>query len=128
MATAAKKLSKLERPPRGGQATIVEAIRQGLWEEMERDPTVFLIGEDVGVYGGAFKVTEGLLDHFGEERVLDTPIAEASIVGLATERPPSRSTRATPGTLSVPRPIFFRSPRRGEPNGGLPRLRGLPPT
>src|SRR5215813_307991 len=83
MATAAKKLSKLERPPRGGQATIVEAIRQGLWEEMERDPTVFLIGEDVGVYGGAFKVTEGLIDHFGKERVIDTPISEAAIVGAA---------------------------------------------
>jgi hypothetical protein len=81
MATAAKKLSKLEHPPRGGQATMVEAIRQGLWEEMERDPTVFLIGEDVGAYGGAFKVTEGLIDHFGKERVIDTPISEAAIVG-----------------------------------------------
>src|SRR5919205_1749192 len=83
MATAAKRLTKLERPPRGGQATMVEAIRQGLWEEMERDPTVFLIGEDVGVYGGAFKVTEGLIDHFGEGRVIDTPISEAAIVGAA---------------------------------------------
>jgi pyruvate/2-oxoglutarate/acetoin dehydrogenase E1 component len=83
MATAAKKVGKLERPPRGGQATLVEAIRQGLWEEMERDPTVFLIGEDVGLYGGAFKVTEGLIDHFGRERVIDTPISEAAIVGAA---------------------------------------------
>ena len=83
MATAAKKLNKLERPPRGGQATLLEAIRQGLWEEMERDPTVFLIGEDVGAYGGAFKVTEGLIDHFGKERVIDTPISEAAIVGAA---------------------------------------------
>jgi len=69
MATAVKKLRKLENPPRGGATTMVEAIRAGIWEEMERDPTVFLIGEDVGVYGGAFKVTEGLIDHFGKERV-----------------------------------------------------------
>jgi len=62
---------------------MVEAIRQGLWEEMERDPTVFLIGEDVGVYGGAFKVTDGIIDEFGPERVIDTPIAEAAIVGAA---------------------------------------------
>src|SRR5437868_8216811 len=50
---------------------------------MERDPTVFCIGEDVGVYGGAFKVTDGLIDEFGEERVIDTPIAEGAIVGAA---------------------------------------------
>src|SRR2546422_7251221 len=52
MSTAFKKEHKLERPPRGGMATMVEAIRQGIWEEMERDPTVFVIGEDVGAYGG----------------------------------------------------------------------------
>src|SRR5256885_12028543 len=63
--------------------TFVEAIRQGLWEEMERDPTVFCIGEDVGAYGGAFKVTDGLLDQFGAGRVIDTPISEAAIVGAA---------------------------------------------
>src|SRR3569832_2701801 len=63
--------------------TYVEAIRQGLWEEMERDPTVFCIGEDVGVYGGAFKVTDGLLAEFGEGRVIATPISEAAIVGAA---------------------------------------------
>src|SRR5207244_9794657 len=83
MSTALRKQSKLERPPRGGMATMVEAIRAGIWEEMERDPTVFLIGEDVGVYGGAFKVTEGIIDHFGKERVIDTPISEAAIVGAA---------------------------------------------
>ena len=83
MSTAVRKERKSERPQRGGMATMVEAIRQGLWEEMERDPTVFLIGEDVGVYGGAFKVTEGLIDHFGKERVIDTPISEAAIVGAA---------------------------------------------
>jgi 2-oxoisovalerate dehydrogenase E1 component beta subunit len=64
-------------------ATYLEAIRQGLWEEMERDPSVFCIGEDIGIYGGAFKVTEGLIDRFGPERVIDTPIAESAIVGAA---------------------------------------------
>jgi 2-oxoisovalerate dehydrogenase E1 component beta subunit len=63
--------------------TYLEAISQGLWEEMERDPNVFMIGEDIGVYGGAFKVTAGMLDHFGERRVVDTPIAESAIVGAA---------------------------------------------
>jgi pyruvate/2-oxoglutarate/acetoin dehydrogenase E1 component len=83
MSTAIKKEHKSNRPTRGGVATFVEAIRQGIWEEMERDPTVFCIGEDVGVYGGAFKVTDGLIDEFGEERVIDTPISEAAIVGAA---------------------------------------------
>jgi pyruvate/2-oxoglutarate/acetoin dehydrogenase E1 component len=83
MATATKKEHKSTRPERGGQATLVEAIRQGIWEEMERDQTVFVIGEDVGLYGGAFKVTDGLIDQFGEERVIDTPISEAAIVGAA---------------------------------------------
>jgi pyruvate/2-oxoglutarate/acetoin dehydrogenase E1 component len=63
--------------------TYVEAIRQGLFEEMERDDRVFLLGEDIGVYGGAFKVTDGMLERFGEERVIDTPISEAAIVGAA---------------------------------------------
>src|SRR5918912_681709 len=83
MSTAIKKEHKSNRPARGGPATMVEAIRQGIWEEMERDPAVFVIGEDVGVYGGAFKVTDGLLDEFGEGRVIDTPISEAAIVGAA---------------------------------------------
>jgi 2-oxoisovalerate dehydrogenase E1 component beta subunit len=63
--------------------TYLEAIREGLWEEMERDPNVFLLGEDIGVYGGAFKVTEGFFEHFGARRVVDTPISEAAIVGAA---------------------------------------------
>ncbi|MFN3324205.1 MAG: alpha-ketoacid dehydrogenase subunit beta [Bryobacteraceae bacterium] len=63
--------------------TYLEAIRQGIWEEMERDPSVFLLGEDIGVYGGAFKVTAGMLDRFGPMRVVDTPIAESAIVGAA---------------------------------------------
>jgi len=63
--------------------TLLEAIRQGLWEEMERDRSVFLLGEDIGAYGGASKVTEGFIQHFGEERVIDTPISETAIVGAA---------------------------------------------
>jgi 2-oxoisovalerate dehydrogenase E1 component beta subunit len=65
------------------EVTFLEAIREGLVEEMERDPSVFLMGEDIGAYGGAFKVTEGLLQRFGEERVIDTPISEAGFVGAA---------------------------------------------
>jgi pyruvate/2-oxoglutarate/acetoin dehydrogenase E1 component len=72
-----------DRPERGGMVTFVEAIRQGIWEEMERDPTVFILGEDVGAFGGAFKVTEGMYQAFGEERVIDTPVSEAAIVGAA---------------------------------------------
>ena len=64
--------------------TYVEAIREGIWEEMERDDSVLVIGEDVAVYGGAFKVTKGMLDHFGERRVVDTPLAESGIVGAGT--------------------------------------------
>jgi 2-oxoisovalerate dehydrogenase E1 component beta subunit len=74
--------------PRGkrsddGQATYLIAIAEALWEEMERDERVFLLGEDIGVYGGAFKVTEGFIEHFGSQRVMDTPIAEETIVGTA---------------------------------------------
>ena len=63
--------------------TMLEAIRQAIFEEMDRDPAVVAIGEDIGVYGGAFKVTEGLLARFGRERVIDAPIAETAIVGAA---------------------------------------------
>jgi 2-oxoisovalerate dehydrogenase E1 component beta subunit len=63
--------------------TYVEAIRQGIWEEMETNDEVFILGEDVGTYGGAFKVTEGMLEKFGELRVIDTPISESAIVGAA---------------------------------------------
>ena len=65
------------------QATYLEAIRQGLAEEMARDPRVFIIGEDVGAFGGAFKVTEGLMERFGRDRVIDTPISETAIIGAA---------------------------------------------
>src|SRR5258705_13519847 len=65
------------------EATYLEAIRRGLFEEMERDPSVFCMGEAIGAYGGAFKATEGLLDRFGAERVVDTPISETGFVGAA---------------------------------------------
>ncbi len=63
--------------------TYLEALRQGLWEEMERDERVFLLGEDIGQYGGAFKLTEGFQERFGADRVIDTPLSEAAIVGAA---------------------------------------------
>jgi pyruvate/2-oxoglutarate/acetoin dehydrogenase E1 component len=65
------------------EITMLEAIREALFEEMERDPAVVTLGEDIGVYGGAFKATEGLLAKFGPERVIDTPISETAIVGAA---------------------------------------------
>ena len=65
------------------EVTYLEALRDGLAEEMARDDRVFVLGEDVGAFGGAFKVTEGLQQRFGEDRVIDTPIAETAIVGAA---------------------------------------------
>lgn len=63
--------------------TMREAISQALWEEMERDQDVFILGEEVGVWGGTYAVTKGFYDHFGPDRVRDTPIAEAVIIGAA---------------------------------------------
>src|SRR3954470_22628237 len=65
------------------EVTYLEAIREALIEEMERDSDVFLLGEDIGAYGGAFKATEGLAARFGDKRVIDTPISEVGIVGAA---------------------------------------------
>jgi len=65
------------------EVSYLEAIRQALEEEMHRDERVFLLGEDIGVYGGAFKVTQGLLETFGPRRVIDTPMCEIAIVGSA---------------------------------------------
>jgi pyruvate/2-oxoglutarate/acetoin dehydrogenase E1 component len=65
------------------EITYLEAIREALFEEMDRDENVFCLGEDIGVYGGAFKVTEGLQSRFGEKRVIDTPISEIAIIGAA---------------------------------------------
>jgi 2-oxoisovalerate dehydrogenase E1 component beta subunit len=91
MATATRKQQATEREKpehvrhteQGRPVTMLEAIREGLWEEMERDPSVFLIGEDIGTYGGAFKVTDGFLDWFGDRRVIDTPISEAGFTGAS---------------------------------------------
>jgi len=65
------------------EITYLEALREGISEEMARDDSVFCMGEDIGAYGGAFKVTDGLLERFGESRVIDTPISEIAIVGAA---------------------------------------------
>jgi 2-oxoisovalerate dehydrogenase E1 component beta subunit len=65
------------------EMTVIEAVREAIREEMERDPAVFTLGEDIGARGGVFLATEGLLEQFGPERVLDTPLAEASIGGIA---------------------------------------------
>ncbi len=66
------------------EITYLEAVREAMVQEMRRDPEVFLMGEDVGVYGGAFGASMGMLEEFGPERVRETPISEAAIVGAAT--------------------------------------------
>src|SRR4028118_1159002 len=65
------------------QVTYLAAIRQALWQEMETDERVFMLGQDIGTYGGAFRVTAGMLDRFGPERIIDTPISESAMVGCA---------------------------------------------
>jgi 2-oxoisovalerate dehydrogenase E1 component beta subunit len=65
------------------QMTYLEAIADAMRVEMRRDERVFLIGEDIGTYGGAFKLTKGFLDEFGASRVIDAPISEAAIIGAA---------------------------------------------
>ena len=79
-------LDERVREPITMPTTYLEAIREGLWEEMERDPNVFCIGEDIGEYGGAFKVTAGFLERFGAQRVVDTPISEAGDCGRGHRR------------------------------------------
>ncbi len=73
----------LSKTSRGEPVTMLEAISEALYEEMLRDEMVFLMGEDIGNYGGAFKVTKGLQEIFGEQRVIDTPIAEGGFTGAA---------------------------------------------
>jgi 2-oxoisovalerate dehydrogenase E1 component beta subunit len=63
--------------------TLIEAVNEALHEEMERDPSMIVLGEDVGVHGGVFRATDGLQKRFGADRVIDTPLAELSIVGVA---------------------------------------------
>ncbi|MCI0847599.1 MAG: alpha-ketoacid dehydrogenase subunit beta, partial [Chloroflexi bacterium] len=62
---------------------LIEAVREGLREELAADPDVFLIGQDIGINGGVFRVTEGLLEEFGPRRVIDSPLAESGMVGVA---------------------------------------------
>src|SRR6476660_4023517 len=71
-------------PPREGERPIQfrEALREAMSEEMRRDPRVFLMGEEVAQYNGAYKVSQGMLDEFGAERVIDTPIAELGFTGI----------------------------------------------
>jgi len=66
------------------EITYLEAVREAMTQEMERDPRVFMIGEDIGEYGGAFQVSVGMLEKFGPERILDTPITELALTGAAT--------------------------------------------
>jgi pyruvate/2-oxoglutarate/acetoin dehydrogenase E1 component len=85
LATMAEKTrpEHVTRTARGEPVTLLEAISEALFEEMERDERVFMMGEDIGVYGGAFKVTRDFLDWFGEGRVIDTPLSEAGFTGAA---------------------------------------------
>src|SRR5512142_2929528 len=64
------------------EMTLIEAIRQGLDEELAQDPNTFILGEDVGARGGVFRATQGLLDKYGPDRVIDSPLAEAIIAGV----------------------------------------------
>ncbi len=120
--------------------TYLEAIRQALQEEMRRDPNVFLLGEDIGDFGGAFKVTEGLINEFGADRVIDTPISEAGFTGMAVGagmmgmRPVvefqfsdfmscafdqiTNFAAKTHYRFGVPVPVVFRAPTGGGFNGG----------
>ncbi len=120
--------------------TYLEAISQALREEMRRDSDVFLLGEDIGNFGGAFKVTEGFLEEFGAERVIDTPIAEAGFTGMAVGaammgmRPVveyqfsdfmscafdqiTNFAAKTHYRFGVPVPVVFRAPTGGGFNGG----------
>ena len=123
--------------------TVIEAVRQALAEEMRRDPLVFVMGEDVGKRGGVFLATQGLLEEFGGERVIDTPLAESSIAGIAMGaamqgmRPVAEiqfadfiwptmnqlvgeAARARYGTNGAVRvPMVVRSPYGGHVRGGL---------
>ena len=82
-AETAPKPEHVGKTARGEPVTFLEAVSEALWEEMERDERVFLLGEDIGAYGGAFKVTRGFLARFGGDRVIDTPIAEGGFTGAA---------------------------------------------
>ena len=76
--------------------TMREALNQAMKEEMRRDPSVFLLGEEVGQYQGAYKITQGMVQEFGEWRVRDTPIAEEAIAGIAVGRRLRRHAARSP--------------------------------
>ena len=123
--------------------TVIEAVRDGMQEEMRRDQSVFIMGEDIGARGGVFLATEGFVDEFGEDRVIDTPLAESSIAGIALGaamngmRPiaeiefadfiwptvnqivgeAARARYGTLGQMSVP--MVLRAPQGGGVRGGL---------
>ena len=78
--------------------TLVQAVNDGLRQEMARDESVMVLGEDVGSLGGVFRATNGLLDEFGEDRCVDTPLAEAGIVGAAI----ALHRKFAPDLLSLP--------------------------
>jgi pyruvate/2-oxoglutarate/acetoin dehydrogenase E1 component len=99
---ATTKPDHVRQTERGEAVTMLEAIREALWEEMERDPDTFLLGEDIGQYGGAFKVTDGFIQHFGEKRVLDTPISEAGFTGAAAGAA-HMGLRTSPSPTTSPR-------------------------
>ena len=92
--------------------TYLEAVREALWESLEADPAVFLLGEDIGVYGGAFKVTQGFVEHFGASRIIDTPIAEAGIIDRPAPLQPSNVMLKDPETGKPTRVRF--EEREGE--------------
>ncbi len=80
---APQKPDHVRQTENGKPVTMLEAIREALWEELERDPTTFMFGEDIGVYGGAFKMTDKFVEYFGADRIIDTPISEAGFTGAA---------------------------------------------
>ena len=82
MAEAVSSVEKSARPEAAGEPTLIEAIRQAMDEELARDPDTFIIGEDVGPRGGVFRATLGLYDKYGPKRVIDSPLAEATISGV----------------------------------------------
>jgi 2-oxoisovalerate dehydrogenase E1 component beta subunit len=112
--------------PAGPETLFVDAIREAMWEEMERDSSVFLIGEDVGVFGGAFKASQGLQAHFGRERVIDTPISEVAIVGAASGaalvgmRPIAEMQFADFISVAFNQLTNFAAKSRYRGNGGVP--------
>ena len=121
-------MSAIEKPQEKEEVTYLEAIRQAMWEEMERDERVFLIGEDVGAYGGAFKTSAGLQERFGKERVIDTPISETAIVGAAAGaaltgmRPIAEMQFIDFITCAYDTLVNFVSKSRYRGNGGVPMV------